>query len=182
MGLSPLIEKALALERPGGGYLAQMAETQMLIPYFAPQVSLNVEIGPPAGTFAAIAFEVSAAEIYPYAFSLVLRNYGQFLLNLTVPPGGRSFVPFDLFILATERNPYSLTITNTDTVGHPWSNIMGYIVIPTQDDLIQLLDRLGTTLKGSQELRAIQGLAAQLELDQGPARVGGLRIGGREIS
>ena len=166
MGLSPLIERALALERPGGGYLAQMAETQMLIPYFAPQTSLNVEIGPPEGTYAAIAFEVSAAEIYPYAFTLVLRNYGYFLLNMTIPPGGRAHIPFDLFILATERNPYSLTITNTDVIGHPWSSIMGYIVIPTIDDLAVLLDRLGVTTKGTEEVRAIERLAAQFEAER----------------
>lgn len=158
-----IINYLLTLRYPGSesgkqNWVCYRSGIQTIIPLMPPNLTVNFTLRPLAGVYAWLAWATRPGkDVVPNNFSATLSQYGSTPWTGILTQLGRDD-PAEYFILITEQEPAFVSITNISPLTQRWEVIADFIVIPTLQDLLTVLDalrRLHTSQKSEELLQLI---------------------------
>lgn len=145
MILPRIIEYILSLERPGGkGRLAYQGASQLVIPIFPPNTTINLSSGPYRGDFANIIFlwalggSLVPNTFYAWAQQWGSRMYDGIVTTCLIDND------FGFYAVVTEAEPTTLQITNRSALCQQFESYMYFLCVSTKQDLDLIMEALAS--------------------------------------
>lgn len=153
-GLPYFAEFLMTLQRPGGGYLAEQAGGQLIVPIFPPNTSVSVVV-PPSNSYASIGYNYAfSPAMIPDAFTFTFRHKGR---DIRVSTATALALESKLwtFALVTRKDPIYISLTNVSGGNQYLEFLSWFIAVPSAEDLELVWAALrDLTNKGNTEFKA----------------------------
>ncbi len=166
MNFPDIINYLLTLRYPGAetgrmNLVCYRGVIQTIIPLMPPNTTVNFTFRPLQGVYAFMCWATRpGTDVVPNVFSGTIQQYGSFVWDGVVTQRAKDD-PAEYFSLVTEQEPAALSITNLSPLAQRWEAIADFIVIPTPQDLVTVLDalrRLHTSQKSEELLQQANDL------------------------
>jgi len=145
--LPEIIETIVSMERPQGGYMAEIGGTVTNVPAFPPNTTLLTTVTPGTGRYALIVFWASTSpSSVPDSFDLYVQHAGHGLYG-----GNWSALPISSGVpgwaVVTQESPFEVTAINQSGLTQRAEMGYYYAVVYSRDDydliLKMLKDKIG---------------------------------------
>ncbi|TET14045.1 MAG: hypothetical protein E3J81_07430 [Dehalococcoidia bacterium] len=142
-----IIAYLLTLKYPGSedertNWVCYRGVFQIILPLMPPYTSLNYTVQPLHGVFAWLAYSFRlGTDMVPNTLSGTIQQYGSVPWSGILTQRGRDD-PAEYLLLITEQEPAVSSITNISPLIQRWESLVDFIVIPSQQDLVTVMDAL----------------------------------------
>ena len=156
-----IINYLLTLRYPGSeigrqNWVCYKGAVQIIVPLGRPGATASYSLRPLHGVYAWLAYLGKfGTDMVPNSLSGTISQYGTTPYSGVLSQRVRDDA-FEYFILVTEQEPTYLSITNLSSLAARGEIIHEFLVIPTPQDLVTILDalrRLHTSTESEQLLR-----------------------------
>ena len=161
MNVPSIITYILSLRYPGTraeqmNWVCYNGFVQVRVPLIPPGMVINYTTRPLRGVFAWIGYSTSfGSDMVPDTFAITATQYGSVPYSAVVTQGFRDYERQG-FIVITEQEPVLYSVTNISPVGQKGEVLGHIVVVPTIDNMKQIIDaleRLHTSTKSEQLLQ-----------------------------
>lgn len=183
MILPEIIRYLLSLRYPGAetgrmNWVCYLSNLQVIIPLVPPGATVTYTVRPLHGVYAHLGYATQFnSEVVPNSFMGEITQYGAPAFTGTLTQRRRDD-GFEIFQFITEQEPTYFNVTNVSPLAQRGETIFWYVVIPTPQDMVTVLDALRRLHTTTESERLLQQAAHLLGLISGQPQEPRPPIGG----
>ena len=156
-----IVNYLLTLRYPGSesekqNWVCYHGVMQVRIPFIAPGQTIFYTVRPPLGIHAWIGYgTVFCTDAVPHTITGVIQQYGATPYSGVLTQVLRDN-EIEGFLTITQQEPMYYSVTNVSSVGQKFEEIGTYLVVPSPQDMITILDALRRLHTSTESERLLQ--------------------------